>query len=844
MSMNTSREGESAPQHSGRHALGVAVALALAGGLSALAPGAALAQGASVAQTGGEAIQEIVVSARKRDETLLDIPVAISAFTAEDISASGALGLEDLSYMSPGMQFHSQAGAIPGRVKTAIRFRGMDPGSGTITSPSQQIGTAFIDGMYVSSGVQSLSFVGVERVEVIKGPQSALFGRSTFGGAINYVTSQPSTTEYSGEVNAMIAEDGLFDVSVVHEGPIVEDHLAYRIGLRSFGDGGQYTSARDGGDLGEEESRTIVASLFATPVEQLEMRFNVMYQKDEDGPSEGFFLGNENSNFGNGPRVTNCFDKRPEFQNRTNPFTGAPVTEFFCGTVPEVNPGEFTASQTALPPEIRDQITGGEFQGRPLPDVPGVDGIGLERDNLVLGFIGDYTIDQGPLEGVTFSNVTGYNRVRSDWIRDFDLMETDQFVSRDPLRFETFSTELRVASAQEQRFRWLLGVNYFDAEFTRQGNGGVVFFNVDGKPDATVGGAPLPVPLPLFQAAFSEEGGETIGIFGSLGYDLTEELTLDFEWRYQDDEVSSLNPESGEKLSQTFSNFLPRATLSYQPIPSTTIWGTFSEGNVPGFFNPDFAGLTEEEKQGVIDETGSAPLFLDEEELENYEIGWKQSLWDQRASFSLVGYFMEWTGRKTQVPIIVPDEELGQRSLNIRINSGDTDLWGAEFEGRAVLTDNLSANVAFNWAKSELKNFFCVFSAQFEGQTDCSGNESPRFPEFSGAFALNWRDQLATEWDYFARFDGNYFGTAFTDESNIASSAAYWRFNLRAGVERGDGLRLEAFVTNLFDEDAFSAVARFSDFSGRDLLNFTSNQGVVVSPMDKRRVGIRASYQF
>lgn len=794
-------------------------------------------------EAGAAVLEEITVTARKREESLLDIPVAISVFTAADLQANGMFNLEDISYNVPGVQFHSQGGAIPGRVQTAIRFRGMDPGSGTITSPSQQIGTAFIDGVYIASGVQSLSFLGVERVEIIKGPQSALFGRSTFGGAINYVTAPPSTSDYSGQVSAMIAEDGLFDVSVSHEGPLIRDKLAYRIGLRGYGDGGQFNSALDGGSLGDEESETIVASLFATPIEGLSSRFNVMYQRDEDGPATGFFMGNANSNFGNGPRVTNCFDVRPDLQGGVNPLSGAPLTEFFCGELPGVDVDAFTATQTALSPGILDSITGDTFNDRPLPDVPDQDGMGFTRTNLVLSFLADYTFAQGILDGATVSNVTGYNEVRSNWIRDFDLTPAGAGVSRDPVRFETFSTELRLASSDDQRLRWLLGVNYFDAEFVRQGNGGIVFFNAEANPDYTVGGAPIPFPLPLLQAAFSEEGGETIGVFGSLGFDVSEQLTLDFEWRWQDDEVSNSNPETGVSLDQSFDNFLPRVTVSYQPSDESTLWFTYAKGNVPGFFNPDFATLTQEQQDAVVAETGSAPLFLDEEELDSFELGWKQSFWEDRVNFSLVGYYMEWTDRKTQVPVIVPDPVLGQRSLNIRINSGDTDLWGAEFEGQAILTPKLRLVGTFNWAASELKNFFCVFSAQFSGTTDCSGNESPRFPEFTGSFAFDWNDRLVDDWDYFARFDGNFFGEAPTDESNLAVSESYWRFNLRSGVQR-ENFRLELFVTNLFDHDKFEAASRFSDFSGLELFSFTSNQGVIVTPADERRLGFRVSYDF
>lgn len=791
------------------------------------------------------ALEEVVVTARKREESLMDIPVAISVFTADEIAQSGALGLQDISYNSPGLQFSSQGGAFPGRLRTAIRFRGMDPGSGNITSPSQQIGTAFIDGVYIASGVQSLSFLGIERVEVIRGPQSALFGRSTFGGAINYVTSAPSTTEYSGTVSGTLGQDGLYDFAVSHEGPIIPDKLSYRVGVRGFGDGGQYTSTLDGGDLGEESSETLIATLYATPTDQFSARLNVMYQKDDDGPPSGYSLGNDITNFGNGPDLANCFDVRPELEGMTNPFNGNPLTEFFCGALPRTNADLSTGTQTGLQPGIRDLIL--NPPGLAMPDVPFVSGMGLARDNTVVSLIADYTIKGGPLAGATITSLSGYNEVATNWIQDFDLTSAASAVSRDPELFTTYSTELRIASEQDSRFRWMLGVNYFHSEFIRQGGGGMAVFNPEANPNYTIGGASVPFPVPILQL-FSEEGGETIAAFGSFSYDVNDQFTVDAEWRWQDDEVSSTplsnNGEPVTKLSQSFDNFLPRVTLNYKPVNEQLYWFTFAQGNVPGFFNTDFVGLTDEQKQDVIDQTGQAATFLEEESLDSYEIGWKQSLLNNRASFSLVGYYMQWTDRKTQVPVFLSSPTPGGvTSLNVRVNSGDTDLWGLEFEGQILVTEQLTASATFGWAKSELIDYFCVYSAQFAGTTDCSGNKSPRFPEYSGSFALDWQDRLTDQWDYFTRMDGIYFGKAYTDETNFAYAEAFWRFNLRAGFQR-DNLRLEAFVTNLFGEDKYESAGRFSDFSGIDLFDFANNQSVIVTPAEKRRIGVRMSYSF
>jgi iron complex outermembrane receptor protein len=141
------------------------------------------------AQGGASALEEIVVTARKREESLQEIPIAISAFTAEQIENRGITRLEDLTLQVAGVQYHSLGLSIPGRVNSSIRFRGMDVNSQV---PTFQLGTLFVDGIYVLGGTHSIPLDDVERVEVVKGPQSAYFGRNTFGGAITYISKQPS----------------------------------------------------------------------------------------------------------------------------------------------------------------------------------------------------------------------------------------------------------------------------------------------------------------------------------------------------------------------------------------------------------------------------------------------------------------------------------------------------------------------------------------------------------------------------------------------------------------------------------------------------------------------------
>ncbi|MCY3814664.1 MAG: Plug domain-containing protein, partial [Gammaproteobacteria bacterium] len=120
-------------------------------------------------------LEEIIVTARKRDESLLEAPLSITVFSAEDLSRAGLETLGDIALQTTGLSFQDNiASNRPGRQNTVIRFRGMSPPRG---SPHQQLAGLFVDGVFVTGGSQSIPMLDVERVEVIKGPQSAFFGR-------------------------------------------------------------------------------------------------------------------------------------------------------------------------------------------------------------------------------------------------------------------------------------------------------------------------------------------------------------------------------------------------------------------------------------------------------------------------------------------------------------------------------------------------------------------------------------------------------------------------------------------------------------------------------------------
>jgi iron complex outermembrane receptor protein len=139
----------------------------------------------SMTYAAGLQMEEVIVTATKRAESIQDVPIAISAFTSNELEASGIGSIEDLQNMTPGLSVSRQAAGI----NTFIRGIGASD-----TSAGQEAAVAtYVDGVYIPSGYGALfAFSNIERIEVLKGPQGTLFGRNATGGLLNIITKDPS----------------------------------------------------------------------------------------------------------------------------------------------------------------------------------------------------------------------------------------------------------------------------------------------------------------------------------------------------------------------------------------------------------------------------------------------------------------------------------------------------------------------------------------------------------------------------------------------------------------------------------------------------------------------------
>ncbi len=762
----------------------------------AMSATAAHAQDTETSEDAASSGNVIVVTARKSEESLLDVPVAITAFDEAAIEAQGLVSINDLPAVTPGFVYESLA-TLPGRFDNSPRFRGVGVNTG---NPLRQTASIFVDGIFVANGAQGITLNDVARVEIIKGPQSAFFGRNTFGGAVNYISKKPGD-DLEVDYSVTVATRDLYDITAGINVP-VSDSLKLRVSGQYRDKGGHYVNATNGEKVGDEETWSVTGSVFFEPSDNFDATIRVNYFENEDGqPAIGFV----DSTF------HNC-----------GPFTVGGVTgtdSTLCGDVPILQPALNDAPNDTVLDFYQNTLT--QLNGAPR------DTYGLDRQSLRASL--QFNVNF-PGTDVIFSWLTGLNYDEVNLFQDADYSPDDQFVSYSGRQFRDFSQEVRFSgNSLEGLIDWQFGANYFDQRFTNNGEFIVPAF---GR-FAFGGGEP------------AQEEANTIGVFGSAQFNLTDQLSLTAEARYQIDEIRNDNDltDNVGAFNSTFKSFLPRFIVNWEPTPDTLVYASYSEGNLAGGINREVAELSPTELARLEVIQPGAPDFFDEESLKNYEIGLKHNFGGV-GFVSIAAFYMDRGNQTVRRSDLILLDDASQDQINYFINIGESEIKGIEFEGSYELVEGFTINASAAYIDAEVTSFdnSGIFGEVF-GSTDASGTQAERFPRFSGALGAQYVGELSDDWDFFARADGFYQESSFASEINLTTSPGGFRSNLRAGVE-SEKVRIEAFVTNVTNDDTPTGVSRFRDLSANTPLFDFGTFGWIVGLRDRRQFGLRVSGNF
>ena len=793
------------------------------------------------------ALEEIVVTARKVEENLMEVPLAITAFSAEELESIDMAELTDIQLYTPSLSFTNQQGGSGrnDRSRNALVFRGLYL---NINVGINAGGLLFIDGAPVVGGY-SPSIVDTERVEILKGPQSAYFGRSTFVGALNFVMKEPGD-EFGGRISTDFSSFGSNEQHVMVEGPIIEDKLSARVSGRRWVQGGYIDNFADPSDeLGERTTNSLSTTIVFTPTDSLKAKLFVNFFVDEDWAATQFALKQDAFN-GRGNIDGSCDPLSAPLRPGVEPGSRA-AFGYVCGELPsmgELDPATFSADtvidpileKTLFDPNPNWLVFDPDFHREP----------GLKRE----AFQTNLRIDFEHSSGYSFTSLTAFHTDKNQNVIDLNYRDGRSrpnpfaplfigVLGRTDIRpdwnttlaiqseQEDYSQEFRVTSPQDKRFRWVGGFNYFDAYSPGQ----TVYGNL--------------IVGPFFTAAIVEREVETPAVFGAAYFDITPKLTLSAEARYQWDKISEntligvnqLPPESPLVFSATFNSFAPRISLDYKYADNSTVYVLFSRGFRPGRFNAVLAGASPAVLDALRAVAPTAGLNILEEQLDNYEIGWKATWLGGRARTTLALYYDEWLDG--QVGNSIPVVADGVANLiNIVLNNGTAELRGIEFEGQFQATENLTFAGTYGLNDTEVKTFVCgdcnLVYGSFDGVV---GNELPSAPRVTWNLSGQYEDNLTGDWDWYGRVDWAHQGSRYTDFSNIAKTSPYDNVNVRIGI-RSPSLSVEAFVQNALDHDEF-----IQGGLGVDLFTFIrgpNKNEVRVSAPIPRTFGIRMAYNF
>jgi iron complex outermembrane receptor protein len=769
------------------------------------------------------ALETITVTARRSTEALVDVPLAVSALSAKAIEDRNITDIFQVAQFTPGFSFQNQAVGRNDRGFKQFVIRGIVPGSALAT---RQAATLFVDGAPVAGG--NINGVNdIERIETIKGPQSAFFGRSTFAGAINFITRTPSY-DWQGMASVQFERFGTIDANASIEGGIIRDKLSFRLAGRYYDTDGAYENTGwPGTRLGARQTKSLSLTVLAEPTENLRIRFFGSRWNDSDGLPANALLGEGQ-------------------QNCTlpgNPANTLGSQRYICGKLPAAPASAINWGYNIDPIAYDAVQNGSTLYG------PGfVDQLGLERLATQLRLLVDWELGDYTLSGIASYGKNQWGFLQTNLGLNLRSVPNPQFNGTTrPLRNQynlvlgnTQDTdkyvELRLTTPTSSAIRGMIGVNYYDG----------VTRNLTSAYTAT-GGYSLLTPQTV-------NASDTYGVFGSATWDFAEGFSLSLEGRYQIDEIFQQTlAGAAPQFAQTYKSFTPRVILNYKPDDNSMIYASYSEGNRPGQFNTIFRTLNPVAQQQVLTATGGVAEAVPEDRLRMGEIGYKADLLDNRLRILIAAYYGKWSNR--HIPNLVPYFDAidaqgnplpGEilRTVQLTNSNSRVELKGIEVEATWIVADGLTLDGTFAINDTKIEQTGCTDCLALTGNINPVGNQLPNYPKYAGTFSASYEHDLRDDMRGYVRSDVIYTGRQYDTESNLNYIGAAAVVNARIGVNFKSHT-IELFSRNLFNNKTFTSHARGAQqvFNPDGSLLRNAN-GITVSLPEPVTYGIRAITRF
>ena len=737
----------------GRADLFVRVALAAAV-LAVLAAPQSRAQQASANSANASGLQEIVVTAEKRTETVQSTPLSVTAYSGAQLQAAGITDMSEVGYETPGM---SERNSGPGQ--TEYEMRGVASSGGQaptvgfylddtpVTPPNEALlGRVVIDP----------SLYDLNRVEVLRGPQGTLYGSSSMGGTIKLVTNQPDPTAFATSAQAIASDTKDGGINYTANGmvniPLIQDKLALRIvGTDSYTDGW---------------IDRVVLDPFPLPTNGGFSRGNVVA-----APVEHDY---KDANWEQLQGVRTTLEWLP-----MDGLTIAPSA--FVQTITQGAPN-FVDD----PPGVKSEVHYQPFdQTEPYGDSFQLFTLPIKYD------FGGFEISSS---SAYYRRQTHLEQDTSEIAQDFltalvGIPDTNcgggpcaTFAEAGPVTaFETdytsqWSEELRIGSTGDGAFQWLAGAFYQDYKSNT-----AIGTTTPGPIVAPLLGAPS-----YFYLTFDNDLKQYAG-FGEASYRFADNFKITAGLRYYSYKSTEDLAESGGlithadppitySLPASASGVNPKLNLSYEPTKDLTLYVQASKGFRPGGGNAP-----------PPDTCPASPLQFSPDSIWSYEAGEKLRMFDNRLTINGAVYFEDWTGIQQLVT-----EQCG---ATFTANAGTAHVYGAELEASAALTSELTLTTAVGYTHAQ------VVAAE-AGAGFVDGQRVQDVPDWTETTSIVYRHPISDDYAVVLRGTNEYTGTMtdVTFYQNIVPSRDL--VNFRAGWASDRKVSAFFFVNNVFDKRA------------------------------------------
>jgi len=721
-------------------------------------------------------LEEIIVTSRKRAERIQDTPIAVTAFSASDISARSLSSITDISGFVPNVDITS--GQISGGgANSQVTIRGIGQGDFLITT-DPGVGT-YVDGVYFARSMGGvMDLLDLERIEVLRGPQGTLYGKNTIGGAINLISMAPSDT-FAGKGEITLGRFNRMDFRGSVNIPLVEDKLFTRISFSSRN--------RDG--YGKRVA--------PNPLQQMNIdrsQFGATLNTNE------IDTGNENADMVRGVvrwvaseevEVTFAADYSRERENS--------MVVNLVAVDPADGPLLGLYNLVGALSGLYDPAT------LVVPDNPFIStGTGPSINNADV-YGGSVTVDWDAGD-IGVKSITAYRELQVDFGTDGDFTNLPLNEPFNRVTQNQFSQELQFTGLSfDDKFNWVAGLYYFNETAIDRNtvNFASGLFNglealagpLDGSPlgapTAPGGpGNPINALLDINLDIFNEVTNNSYAAFFQGSFSLTEDLSITGGLRYTYEKKKyflvhrRINANvfiggSPRTVENSWKELTPKLGIEYKADDDVLLYGSYSRGFKSGGFNG--RPILEDEL------TSFNPEYVDA-----FEVGVKSDLFDKRLRANLAGFYYLYKDMQLNAVTAAPN---GNLVVSID-NAGKSKIMGIELELQARPAEGLDMFFNVGYTDAEYTDIGTATSISL-------GNEFIKTPKWNLSGSVQYSIPLDNEASVTVRGDWTYQSKVYNNVQNSEAIAqnAYSLFNARITYMPPDeAWELALFGTNLTNE--------------------------------------------